>query len=175
MAKRAKSDFKLETNKWFSDFMRVNSENEQLRTRLLEVEKDLAAMTKRAEEAEHGEAESDAEVQRQVSERINLVARITELEQQVKALTAEKWIDAPDKAGAWWMAAFCEGRYVRPYIQDVIDYARPDRGLEVLQRSPDSIPVPLFVTEYYPKSKWLFIPVPNIAALTEQKEEKKQP
>jgi hypothetical protein len=77
-----------------------------------------------------------------------------------------EWQDAPDKAGNWWVSAFCEGRYISPRILEVIDYQRPERRLEV--RNPgtfDTIPVRKFVGEYYPNARWQYIPEPNMREL----------
>ncbi len=50
----------------------------------------VSAANERAEKARQGEAESDAEVQRQVAERIKLVSRITELEQERDDVTTQR-------------------------------------------------------------------------------------
>lgn len=74
----------------------------------------------------------------------------------------ESWIDVPDKRGDYWVSPFVEGRYIHPRILSVIDYERPDRGLEVQYDFPhETIPVKTFCEEYYPKAKWLYIPEPN--------------
>lgn len=81
-------------------------------------------------------------------------------------LIEEHWLDIPDKAGEYWLSAFCEGKYIRPRIISVIDYQRPDRGIEVQYDFPhDTVPVKLFCEEYYPKAKWLFIAEPKWQAL----------
>jgi hypothetical protein len=69
------------------------------------------------------------------------------------------WQDAPDKAGSWWMSPKCDGLYQRPHIMEVVDYDRPGRHLEFWY-GRDTIPVKL-LGEYYPESKWLFIPIPK--------------
>jgi len=81
----------------------------------------------------------------------------------------ENWIDIPDKRGEYWLSAFCDGRYIESRIITVIDYQRPNRGLEVQEayRLTDTIPVNVFCDEYYPKAKWLYIPIPNWQALKE--------
>jgi hypothetical protein len=74
---------------------------------------------------------------------------------------AEKWVDIPDKRGEWWMSSYhSECGFVSPLIIRVIDYQRPDRGLEV-DYDRESIPVKVFVEEYYPKAKWMFISEPE--------------
>ncbi len=73
-----------------------------------------------------------------------------------------KWQDIPDKGGEWWLSAFVDNsKYISPRIMRVIDYERKDRGLEVDSFGHDSIPADIFVKEYYPKAKWLFIPEPT--------------
>ncbi len=80
----------------------------------------------------------------------------------IKETYGQIWIDTPDKAGMYWMSAFCDGRYIDPSIKRVIDYCRPGKGLEVDYDRFDTIPIKTFVEEYYPKAKWLFIPQPDI-------------
>lgn len=73
------------------------------------------------------------------------------------------WVDVPTKAGVYWLSPFIEGAYIRPRIMGVIDYDRPNRGLEVEYDFPhETIPVKIFVKEYYPKAKWMFIENPSI-------------
>ena len=80
------------------------------------------------------------------------------------------WVDEPDQRGDYWISPFIEGKYIGPRIISVIDYQRPDRGLEVQYYSPsDSIPVKTFCKEYYPKAKWMFIPEPDWQSLKEGK------
>jgi len=74
-----------------------------------------------------------------------------------------EWVDMPTERGEYWMSPFIEGRHISPQILTVLDYGRPDRGLEVVYDFPrDTIPVSLFVTEYYPKAKWMLIKEPTI-------------
>ena len=74
-----------------------------------------------------------------------------------------EWIDIPTKRGEYWLSPFCEGRYISPRIMSVIDYERPDRGLEVQYDFPhDTIPIKIFVKEYYPKAKWMLIKEPEL-------------
>jgi len=83
-----------------------------------------------------------------------------------------EWVDMPIKRGNYWVSPFCEGKYIKPRIISVIDYQRPDRGLEVQYEFPrDTIPVKTFCEEYYPKAKWMFIPEPEWQALQSQLEE----
>ena len=78
------------------------------------------------------------------------------------------WLDVPDKAGEWWMSAHCDGQYIEPSILRVIDYGRADRGLEVDHHFPhETVPVKEFTEEYYPKSKWLYIPEPSVMPMPE--------
>lgn len=80
----------------------------------------------------------------------------------------EKWTDTPDKRGDYWISPFIDGHYIEPHIITVIDYARPDRGIEVKYTYlGDTVPVDVFVREYYPKTKWLFIEVPDWKALND--------
>jgi len=72
-----------------------------------------------------------------------------------------KWTDAPVQAGEYWVSPFCDGNYIQPRILSVIDFQRPDRGLEVQYESPHCIPVKTFIEEYYPKAKWMFIQRPK--------------
>ena len=76
-----------------------------------------------------------------------------------------EWIDEPTERGEYWVsplivASFGELLHNRPRILRVIDYDRPDRGLEV-DYDTNSIPVKQFCKEYYPKAKWMFIPEPE--------------
>lgn len=77
----------------------------------------------------------------------------------------ENWIDAPDKAGTYWLSPFCNSCYISPHIREVIDYGRPERGLEVRDSISNTIPVKLFVEEYYPKGKWFYVAEPKWQAL----------
>jgi hypothetical protein len=72
-----------------------------------------------------------------------------------------RWIDVPNKGGMYWKSPFVEGKYLTPSIQRIIDYSRPDRGLEAEIYGGDSVPIKLYCEEYYPKAKWLFIPRPE--------------
>jgi len=73
-----------------------------------------------------------------------------------------KWMDMPTESGQYWVSPFVEGRYISPRILTVIDYQRPDRGLEVQYDFPrDTVPVKTFVEEYYPNAKWMFIKEPS--------------
>ena len=55
------------------------------------------------------------------------------------------WVDIPTKRGEYWMSPFIDGKYIAPRILSVIDYERPDRGLEVQYDFPhDTIPVKTF-------------------------------
>ena len=79
------------------------------------------------------------------------------------------WVDEPTKRGEYWMSAFIEGRYIAPCIISVIDYQRPDRGLEVQHDFPhETVPVKTFVAEYYPQAKWMFINEPKHPAHTKR-------
>ncbi|KKM86352.1 hypothetical protein LCGC14_1279760 [marine sediment metagenome] len=71
-----------------------------------------------------------------------------------------EWVDKPTKPGNYWVSPFIEGRYISPRIMSVIDYARPDRGLEV-RYDRDTLPVELFCKNYYPEAKWMFIETPD--------------
>ncbi|KKN44530.1 hypothetical protein LCGC14_0692100 [marine sediment metagenome] len=72
-----------------------------------------------------------------------------------------EWIDEPTERGEYWVSSFIEGHYISPHIMKVIDYDRPQRGLEVCY-DRDTIPVKLFGKEYRPKAKWMFIPEPEL-------------
>ena len=72
------------------------------------------------------------------------------------------WVDKPDKKGLYWLSPFVEGRYIRPHTVTVIDYDRPGRGLEVQDNFPsESIPVDIYIKDYYPNAKWTFINEPT--------------
>jgi hypothetical protein len=74
-----------------------------------------------------------------------------------------EWVDIPTESGEYWVSPFVEGRYVSPRILTVIDYQRPDRGLEVQYDFPhDTIPVKTFTEEYYPNAKWMLIKKPAL-------------
>lgn len=75
-----------------------------------------------------------------------------------------EWLDAPDKAGMWWMSPFCDGKYVSLRLIRVIDYSFAGKGLEV-DNDRDSIPVKFYCTIYHPNAKWLYIPEPDITIL----------
>jgi len=76
-------------------------------------------------------------------------------------MVCPNWIDFPTKGGMYWLCPFVDGKYISPHIQRIIDYSRPDRGLEAENYGSDSVPVKLYCEEYYPKAKWLFIPRPK--------------
>ena len=84
----------------------------------------------------------------------------------------EAWQDKPDKSGYWWMCPYVDGnRYLPPRMKEAIDFqAMPRRGLEVYEVWPKSVPVDEYVLEYYPNSKWLYIPEPTLAKLKERME-----
>jgi len=74
-----------------------------------------------------------------------------------------EWIDKPNQRGEYWVSPFIEGRYISPRIITVIDYERLGRRLEVQYEFPKAtIPVDVFVSEYYPKAKWMLIEMPDI-------------
>jgi hypothetical protein len=75
-----------------------------------------------------------------------------------------EWTDRPTRWGSWWVSAFCDGDYREPHIYQVIDYERPGRGLEVEYGHMNYVAVDEFVTEYYPKAKWCYIPRPILPA-----------
>jgi len=78
-----------------------------------------------------------------------------------------EWLEAPTEKGEYWFSPFVEGRYIHPRIISVIDYGRPDRGLEVQDDFPhETIPVRIFVKEYYPKAKWMLIREPDWQVLS---------
>lgn len=83
--------------------------------------------------------------------------QIADLEQRL----AENWLDAPTQAGMYWMSPFCDGDYRYPHMKEVLDFDRPGRGLEVVDSPSDCVPIDLYLREYYPKSKWLFIACPK--------------
>jgi hypothetical protein len=107
-------------------------------------------------------SKSEAINPEKLSERLanQILALVKEWLKEAGGVKLAYWIDIPDKAGSYWMSAFCDGHYISPRIQEVIDYARPGRGLEV-RYSPITIPVKKFVEEYRPKAKWLFISQPK--------------
>lgn len=74
-----------------------------------------------------------------------------------------RWRDKPTRRGAYWVSPFMNGKYAYPHVMHVIDYERPDRGLEVEYGSVGSLTIPVnrFVAMYYPKAKWMYIPVPR--------------
>jgi len=72
-----------------------------------------------------------------------------------------EWVDKPDRRGEYWVSPFIDGTYIFPRILSVIDYERPDRGLEVqYEFSHPSIPVETFVRGYFPNAKWMRIKEP---------------
>ncbi len=71
-----------------------------------------------------------------------------------------EWVNKPTKRGNYWVSPFVDGRHISPNIMKVIDYERPNRGLEVWY-DRDTLPVKLFCKEYYPKAKWMFIEMPD--------------
>ena len=81
---------------------------------------------------------------------------------QELSVNLAEWIDIPDRAGVYWLSPFCDGHYINSRIQEVIDYSRPERGLEA-RYSDDTVPIKLFIKEYYPKAKWMFVPEPKQA------------
>ena len=81
----------------------------------------------------------------------------------MKNKQVEEWVDIPTKRGEYWMSPFIDGKHMSPHILSVIDYERPDRGLEVCYDFPrDTIPVKTFTEEYYPNAKWTLIKEPII-------------
>lgn len=89
----------------------------------------------------------------------------TEISNLKAQLEENKWVDVPDKRGEWWLSAFIADKnyYINPRIITVIDYQRPDRGLEIqYDRIGETIPVKQFVEEFYPNAKWMFIPEPKV-------------
>lgn len=74
----------------------------------------------------------------------------------------EQWIDKPTRGGDYWQSSFCNGKYIRPKIINVIDFDRPERGLEIGGSHCDNTPVEEYVKEYYPKARYLYIPVPKL-------------
>lgn len=79
------------------------------------------------------------------------------------------WQNAPDKGGLWWLSAFCDGEYVFPRVVRIIDYGRPGRRLEL--EVHDNIKMAIILSEYYPDSRWCFIPEPSLDRLKAQDEE----
>jgi len=79
-----------------------------------------------------------------------------------------EWIDRPDKVGKWWMSPFINNEYLTPSLKEVVDYGK-SKGELVVNSGIFSTSVERFCTEYYPKSKWLFIPEPDIHNLVETK------
>ena len=73
----------------------------------------------------------------------------------------EAWIKKPTKAGYYWMSQSVYGEYREPFIEEVIDYQRPDRGLEVRVRF-GTIPLKQYIKDYRPKSLWLYIEQPEM-------------
>ena len=71
----------------------------------------------------------------------------------------ERWLDAPNRRGDYWISPFIEGKHIQPRIISVIDYERPGRGLEVHYDLPrESIPVEVFCSEYYPSGLPVYPP-----------------
>jgi hypothetical protein len=85
--------------------------------------------------------------------------------QDCPALKKEKqeWEITPDKAGEWWMSPYFadKGIYATPCIKRVIDY-QDGKELEVEDGNFNFVKVSLIVSEYYPKARWLYIPLPDI-------------
>lgn len=74
-----------------------------------------------------------------------------------------EWKDKPTTGGDYWVSCFCDDRYISPRIMHVIDYDREGRRLEVVHGSlVDTEPIDLFLKEYYPQSKWLYISEPPL-------------
>ena len=72
-----------------------------------------------------------------------------------------KWLDKPDKGGWWWKAVFMDDKCCGVTPMRVIDYDRQGRALEVDDGQGDTIPVDKYKENYYPNSKWLYIPEPK--------------
>jgi len=85
----------------------------------------------------------------------------TQHDADLQVLT-QNWQSKPTKGGMYWKSAFCDGHYISPRVERIIDYDRPERGLEVEQNHGDSIPLDVYLTEHYPKSLWQFIPEPTL-------------
>jgi chromosome segregation ATPase len=102
----------------------------QLRTRLLEVEKDLAAMTKRAEEA-IAEGNQRAEEARQ--ERIKWINQSESLKSQVATLTAEREAARAEEFRVRWEVAVQEFTDQSKALERAQDMAY-DRGLKMAQQ-----------------------------------------
>lgn len=83
-----------------------------------------------------------------------------------------RWRNKPTRRGAYWVSPLIDGKYASPHIIHVIDYDRPGRGLEVVYGSVGSptIPVTKFVTMYYPRARWMYIPMPDLPGGREELE-----
>ena len=95
---------------------------------------------------------------------IDIHVRVAELDSEnasLKEQLAVNWLDAPTQAGMYWMSPFCDGGYRYPHMKEVIDFDRPGRGLEVVESLSDCVPIDLYLREYYPKSKWLYLKAPG--------------
>lgn len=70
----------------------------------------------------------------------------------------EQWKDRPDKLG-WWWASLTDfsGKHSQLVVVQVLDFD----GQREVYWSEEYIPVEEF-TDYYPYSKWLFIPEPEL-------------
>ena len=77
------------------------------------------------------------------------------------------WINKPDKDGIYWVSPLHDGFHSYPIIKTVIDFDRPERGLEVQESTCSYIPVDVYCRNYLPDAKWLYIEIPDWRKLNE--------
>lgn len=68
------------------------------------------------------------------------------------------WIDRPTEPGSYWMYPFCDGQHITPRILRITAFPG---GVLKADDGGHYVELGLFLKEYYPESKWLFIPQPD--------------
>ncbi len=71
----------------------------------------------------------------------------------------DNWIDKPESTGKYWLSPFCDGRYIDPRTVRIIRFGKEFEL--VVDDGGNYVKLSLFLKEYYPKSKWLYIPSPG--------------
>jgi len=67
------------------------------------------------------------------------------------------------------VSPFIGGEYTTPALKEVMYSNQSCKVLEVKNCVIFTIPIREYCTTYYPKSKWLFIPEPDVTVLNEGK------
>ncbi len=81
-------------------------------------------------------------------------------ERTYEPVTSTGWVDRPDREGYWWMAPRIDGGYPKVLLVQVIDF--PSMGLAVEERLGTYVLVNDYLRDYYPHSKWQYIPTPQL-------------